>query len=234
MTDATASKCGTSAGWWRHRRESTTPCEPCVLAHRVQSRRNATAYRTRQGRPPKPPRECSSCGKQLKGQYRAANSESTCKACRTIPKQRKSKPPKQLTIPFDSRSWLRRSVEDGDRAGTIAAIKSDSLVAPSGCWIWQRQVKGGYGQANFSGRMVAIHRLALEAKHGAPLGTQQAHHVCANRLCVNPDHLQPVTHMANMAEMQARNSYLARIEELETALATLDPAHPLLDLIPVA
>ena len=80
-----------------------------------------------------------------------------------------------------------------------------------------------------------VHRLILQAKHGGkPLGVQAAHHVCANTLCINPEHLQPVTHRDNTAEMLARHTYLHRIAELEEALAQIDPNHPALDRIEVA
>lgn len=47
-------------------------------------------------------------------------------------------------------------------------------------------------------------------------------------------HLEPVTHRDNTAEMLARHSYLARIAELEEALASIDAGHPLLQVIRVA
>jgi heme oxygenase len=71
-------------------------------------------------------------------------------------------------------------------------------------------------------------------KHGASLGSQAAHHACANTTCVNPDHLQPVTHRENIAEMMARKAYVARIRELEAALTEIQPSHPLLSVIAVA
>ena len=55
-----------------------------------------------------------------------------------------------------------------------------------------------------------------------------------SRTCVNPQHLQPVTNAANAAEMAARQGYVARIAELEAALAALDPRHPLLNRIATA
>lgn len=76
--------------------------------------------------------------------------------------------------------------------------------------------------------MLQVHRLTLEAKHRAPLGSQAAHHMCANSTCVNPDHLQPVSHNENTAEMMQRQYYVARIRELEDALASLSPEHVLL------
>lgn len=139
---------------------------------------------------------------------------------------RKERPPKE---PRDLRSPLRRALEDGDRAGVIAAIKSHCDVRPSGCWEWQRKLdKSGYATVQVGGRRMAVHRLALEARIGRPLRKQAAHHACANSFCVNPTHLQPVTAAANGAEMLARNYMVQRIADLEAALVRLDPTHPLL------
>ena len=55
-----------------------------------------------------------------------------------------------------------------------------------------------------------------------------------NTMCVNPDHLQPVTYRDNIAEMLARSSYISRIAELEKALADISPEHPILKRIPLA
>jgi hypothetical protein len=71
----------------------------------------------------------------------------------------------------------------------------------------------------------------LECKHQLSLGSHQAHHTCAERACVNPDHLQPVTQRENVAEMLTRKSYVKRIEELEARLRQLSPDDPLLQVI---
>ncbi len=102
-----------------------------------------------------------------------------------------------------------------------------------GCWEWPK-VRDGYPYIRVGKRDIGLHRMVLEIKEGLPLGVQSAHHICANTKCVNPDHLQPVTHRDNTAEMLARRTYLDRIEELEGALMALDPNHPLLDRVRVA
>lgn len=108
-------------------------------------------------------------------------------------------------------------------------------IDSNGCWVWSGRVKsGGYPYLRWGNKTHQVHRLVLEAKHGKPLGSQHAHHVCANSSCVNPDHLQPVTHRENIAEMLQRQSYLSRIDELEEALANINPKHPLLNRIDVA
>lgn len=130
------------------------------------------------------------------------------------------------------RSPLAVAVRDGEHAEVIRIIKQDVLVTEAGCWEWQRRIRDGYPQIRltFNGRQfnAQVHRLSLEAKHGKPLGQQPAHHICANTCCVNPDHLQPVTHRENVAEMMQRNYFIARIHELEAALTVAAPSHHLL------
>lgn len=126
---------------------------------------------------------------------------------------------------YDKRDWdaLLRIIEDASTPDT------------HGCWLWQGRLdKYGYAVARRRNGTVGVHRVALEAKCRAPLGSQAAHHVCAVKACVNPDHLEPVTHAANVGEMLARKSYVRRIRDLEAALAASDPHHPLLTTIPVA
>lgn len=142
---------------------------------------------------------------------------------------REKKPTPRPKPTRDLRSPLRRALEDGDTVGVIAAIKADSDARPGGCWEWRRQLHhSGYAKINIAGRSLLVHRLALEARLGAPLGKQPAHHVCANTFCVNPDHLVPVTAAENIAEMLARRYMESRITDLEAALAGHDPSHPLL------
>jgi hypothetical protein len=137
--------------------------------------------------------------------------------------------PKVVPEKVDRRTPLRRAYDAGDWAGVIAAVKADCDIRPSGCWEWKRKLHAsGYAQVAVAGRSFQVHRLTLQAKLGRPLGKQQAHHVCANTFCVNPDHLQPITARENVAEMMARRYMESRIADLEAALHLLDPRHPLL------
>ena len=93
-----------------------------------------------------------------------------------------------------------------------------------GCWLWKAgTVSAGYGTFSVDNRTRAAHRVAYEM-WVAPIepGTV-IHHTCAVRLCVNPAHLQAVTAHENTAEMLERQSYLARIAELEQEVAKLRP-----------
>lgn len=66
------------------------------------------------------------------------------------------------------------------------------------CWEWRgSRTSGGYGHFEVGGRTVVAHRLAYRYLVGAIDDDRQLDHLCRNRLCVNPDHLEPVTARQN-------------------------------------
>ena len=75
---------------------------------------------------------------------------------------------------------------------------ADNIDASGDCWEWTSHLNtAGYGQVGFFGRRTLVHRLMWEALVGPiPLGLEMDH-LCRNRRCVNPDHLEPVTSSVN-------------------------------------
>lgn len=74
----------------------------------------------------------------------------------------------------------------------------------SSCWRWIGAVKSnGYG--NFwDGRYWNAHRWAYEALVGPIPAGLTIDHLCRNRQCVNPDHLEPVTMAVNLERGTSR------------------------------
>ena len=136
-------------------------------------------------------------------------------------------------LALDSRSPLRKAYEENNHKGILEAIEGRVSVTKSGCWEWPYLDTNGYPRTVIGDKRIAVHRLSLEARYGAPLGSQAAHHVCANTRCVNPEHLQPVTHRDNTAEMMARRAYVDRIAELEEVIKELAPNHEVLNRVPI-
>ena len=66
------------------------------------------------------------------------------------------------------------------------------------CWLWTGGKHGyGYGRFYLHGRYVRAHRYAYELLVGAIPSGLVIDHLCRVRVCVNPAHLQPVTHQIN-------------------------------------
>lgn len=68
-----------------------------------------------------------------------------------------------------------------------------------GCWRWTGSAPNpGYGRFYVDGRKVYAHRFAYEFLIGPiPDGTE-IDHLCRNRRCVNPAHLEAVSHAVNI------------------------------------
>lgn len=69
--------------------------------------------------------------------------------------------------------------------------------ASTGCWVWLLSQNNGYGQVRSNGRPRGAHVVFYEAAKGAVPKGMELDHLCRNTLCVNPDHLEPVTSREN-------------------------------------
>jgi len=74
---------------------------------------------------------------------------------------------------------------------------SEESVSP--CWHWTGAKNNlGYGQLRVEGRTRYAHRVFYEDFIGPIPEDREIDHLCRNPSCVNPAHLEPVTHRENM------------------------------------
>ena len=92
-------------------------------------------------------------------------------------------------------------------------------VADDGCWIWKlKPMHTGYGRIHRAGKYKSAHRAVYEAHRGPVPDGMELDHLCNVRLCVNPDHLEPVTHAENLRRLHERDPEAAqRLRNAATA-----------------
>lgn len=86
----------------------------------------------------------------------------------------------------EGRMWIGRKLAKIDRRG------------PDECWLWTgARTSGGYGSVGHNRRHMSAHVLAYEHWVGPVPEGQVLDHLCRNRACCNPAHLEPVTTSEN-------------------------------------
>lgn len=72
------------------------------------------------------------------------------------------------------------------------------ITTHADCWLWTGgKDHKGYGQIKIDGKQARAHRASFEFFRGAIPEGKQLDHLCRNRACIRPDHLEPVTPREN-------------------------------------
>jgi hypothetical protein len=69
----------------------------------------------------------------------------------------------------------------------------------SGCRIWMNSLRLGYGRVSWNGKLHSAHVLSYELAKGKIPDGLEIDHLCRITSCINPDHLEAVTHKENVA-----------------------------------
>lgn len=85
-----------------------------------------------------------------------------------------------------------------DATTTRSRFDAKYAVDPDGCWVWTDAARAGYGFLLVNGKKQMAHRVSYELHVGPIPEGLQIDHLCRNKLCVNPTHLEPVTQRENI------------------------------------
>lgn len=83
----------------------------------------------------------------------------------------------------------------------------EKVTVVDGCWKWGGKIsrQRGYGYIYHRGREYVAHRVFYVALVGEVPPGLDLDHLCRNRWCVNPSHLEPVTRQVNLLRGRNRN-----------------------------
>ena len=100
----------------------------------------------------------------------------------------------------------------------------DRSAGPEACWPYQGATDNrGYCFTKIGGRKgqrVATHRLAVHLSSGTFPVEWDVDHLCKNRICNNPKHLEPVPHEVNVQRGDLMGNTWAKGEDHGRAILT--------------
>lgn len=108
--------------------------------------------------------------------------------------------------------WLGVKPPNADRPIEYSVV---DLGYASPCWIWRGSVShNGYGLIFRDGRSYRAHRFVYEKTHGPIPDGLEPDHLCRQRICINPDHLEPVSRAVNARRGAAAKLTQAKADEI--------------------
>ena len=89
--------------------------------------------------------------------------------------------------------------------GSHYKLKRYKVDKKTGCWNWLLHTIKGYGRTRNGYKSEQAHRLFFENKYGKIPDNMTLAHLCRNRKCVNPSHLEIVTRQVNVQRASKLN-----------------------------
>ena len=125
---------------------------------------------------------------------------------------------KEFSIPARSRKQTLQTQRAREKMSSIMSIikhrgyddalkrfNEKSIVIDNGCWEWQGRTAKGYGIFSCLGRQIQTHIFSYNHFKGPVPEGLHLDHLCRNRKCANPEHLEPVTPGENLRRGEAPN-----------------------------
>lgn len=134
-------------------------------------------------------KRCPKCGvvKQAQDFYPGRRLSPWCRACTCAAHRVWQR--RDLPLPADIKSRITGSV----------------AITEAGCWEWSGVIRqNGYAAITVNGRVCLTHRVSYRAFKGEIAAGLTIDHLCFNRRCVNPDHLEAVPQAINVQRANAR------------------------------
>lgn len=103
----------------------------------------------------------------------------------------------------------------GSMMNTLPQNLQDKIISEpmSGCWLWTGALNGdGYGNAWMNKKPILAHKATYQICVGEVPKGMELDHSCKVRSCVNPHHVEPVTHQQNVL----RGSSPAAVHAIKT------------------
>lgn len=108
---------------------------------------------------------------------------------------------------FKGRPWYKR--------GHRIRKKNRWVVNPeTGCWDWQLHTIYGYAYQYSQSGSSRVHKINYEKKYGSVPKGKVLDHLCKNKKCVNPDHLEIVTVAENTRRGRATKLKKEQVVEI--------------------
>jgi hypothetical protein len=84
------------------------------------------------------------------------------------------------------------------RTNTVQNIVKRYTILSNGCWRWNGATARGYGRVRLKSSFEMAHRIFYKYFKGEIPQGLELHHKCEFKNCVNPEHLEAVTHRVNI------------------------------------